>query len=80
MLKLKEYILKKPYSCGQNGSNHNVLGLSMLQTDQSVSDGHKINISKWRIRRRSLHRTTIRVSTIRKGRLCLQIEESSIWA
>jgi hypothetical protein len=51
----------------------------MFQKDHSLSDGRKINISKWRIRRRSLHRTTIRVPTIRKGRLCLHIEEISVW-
>jgi hypothetical protein len=28
---------------GQNGSNQNVLGLCMLQKDQGISDGRKIN-------------------------------------
>jgi hypothetical protein len=52
-----------------NGGNNNDLGLCMFQKNQSISDGCKINIFKWRIRRRSLHRTTRRDSTVRKRRL-----------
>ena len=65
---------------GQNGSYWDDVGLCLLQRHQIVSDGCKIMFSKWGIRRRSLHQTTIRISTFRKQGLCMQTQKGFIWA
>jgi len=51
----------------------------MFEENQSILDGCKVNIAKWRTRRISIHRTTKMISTLIKGRLCFYIEKGTIW-
>jgi hypothetical protein len=53
--------------------------LCMFKKNQGVLDGCKIKHSKWRFGRISIHRIARRIFVVRKGRLCLQVEESIIW-
>jgi len=51
----------------------------MFKENQSISEGCKINLLKQRTRIRSLYQTTRRIYNYRKGILCFQIEEGTIW-
>jgi hypothetical protein len=75
----KGYARKKLFPSCKNGSSNTNIGLCMFEENKSISYGCKINLPKWRTRRRSVHIIARRVSIVRKGRICFHIKEGTIW-